>query len=838
MNPPHDDLQFSDPAVSNPASPPANPTNEDDAGSVLDLIADVEARLRKVRDLQSDHDGQLKSLEERSHALEQTEQSLREREETLITLEQELSRIRSGLDTRAQELDGRATEIEREAGEVWSAREVLEKDRAQIVEERTRLQQQNELLNQHWKEMEAERARLSDEQQALTEARTRLEQEHAALAERIRAAESETERLRREHAEMEGRLGKAEENVGELIRQIETAQEQLEQRAREHEAASTASARASEQVGQLEQQLHEARKTIEKSESDALQMVEQVEQERDGLRAEQERLSREIAHERERAASLEAKVTEAQTAQNAAREQVEKLNWALQGKEQEINEQRKTLDAAKAKLSEFAKSIGDQARQIERGAAAIAAVREQKQEIERLRNELAQANLSGDPDEVLRKDERIAELTQALREARGQSINNADTTERDQRIEELVAEVDQLRLELERARMEAENARASASGDPLLDAASESEAIAERDQRIETLEQQIAALQARFDEARLQLEQSVARGASNDEAQTREIQRKAVRLKEIARHLQRRKLRLERMRQLLDERRKSDQTSGSRAESIALSHADTEHRAKQMDQLRIQQESLREAMRCLIISEKEMIRRWARPRAMVTLCCFVVMAGILAAGSWFATDHFFPATISASVTIEAKDRPGFPMDDQQLSAWQIWHTGKLQDAAFHKTLADRFDSRGLAALGNAEAVQQRLTNDMKFDSSRDGELVLTLAGTNSDEITSVLDTVAITLVSEARREAGKRTDGGSTVLLGERKVDGQTYYASVGRVPVKDERLVYAGSIFGGSMAVMLLFWGMIYMKLSKAKRIFDESDPLAAEHGTDLSAG
>lgn len=840
------DLTAQNPASPEQQSPAANEPASDDSllpeGSVLDLIADVEARLRKVRDLQSDHDSQLASLDERKQALDAAEQSLREREETLISLEQELSKIRGSLEHRSGELDERAAQIEREAQDVSSGRESLETERQQLDEERAKLQQQSELLNQHWEDMEKERIRLSElqedvtrAQQSLTEDRAAMEREHAAQQERGQQIESESGRLREAHREMEERLHRAEENVGELIQQVETAQDEMQSRAAERDEAKAAAEQAANRLAELERSLNETKSALEASnakiaeseqrveqaESEALQMVEHAETERDALKAEHQRLQQEAGGLRERITSLEAQAQEAVEAQQQAEARAKELESALAAKSQEIEKQRETLNSAKAKLGEFAKSIGEQAKQIERGAAALATVREQKQEIEKLRHELAQAKMAGNPEEVQRKDERIQELTQALREARGQSTSQGALAERDERIAECMEEIDRLKLDLEHARHEAQDLRETLENRP--DATADEEIIAERDRRIEALMQQVESLNEALEAER----SKPAPTGNGNGAASADIQKKAQRLKEVARHLQRRKARLGRMKSLLHDARPMTLETGDAGAKQAAAHKDHELRAKQMDQLRLQQESLREAMRCLMMSEKEMIRRWARPRAMVTMAWFFIVAGIVAAGSWFATDHFFPAVRAATVTIEAQDRPGFPMTDEQLAAWQTWHEGTLGDASFRKILAQRFESRGMKEMVDPEIVQERFTNHLTLDSTRNGELTLTLVGTDADELMNTLDTVAITLVSEARRQSGQRTDGGRTALVGERKIDGQPRYATVNNVPVKDERLMYAGSMFGGGLLLVMIIWLGLYMKLAKARRVFDENDPM-----------
>src|SRR5690606_22220313 len=207
-------------------------------------------------------------------------------------------------------------------------------------------------------------------------------------------------------------------------------------------------------------------------------------------------------------------------------------------------------------------------------------------------------------EELQRKDERIAELTQALREARGQSTSQNDLAERDQRIAECVEEIDRLKIDLEQARQEASDLREALEQRPEADAGDANEMLAERDRQIAALMQQVESLNESLEVER---SKPAPAGASAGPGSA-DIQKKAQRLKEVARHLQRRKARLARMKSLM--RDAKPVTVGPNSKQGAAHH-DHEQRAKQADQLRMQQESLREAMRCLVMSEKEMIRRWA-----------------------------------------------------------------------------------------------------------------------------------------------------------------------------------------------------------------------------------
>ena len=55
-------------------------------------------------------------------------------------------------------------------------------------------------------------------------------------------------------------------------------------------------------------------------------------------------------------------------------------------------------------------------------------------------------------------------------------------------------------------------------------------------------------------------------------------------------------------------------------------------------------------------------------------------------------------------------------------------------------------------------------------------------------------------------------------------------FASIGPVPVEDQRLMHALPIFGGMIVVTLGLFGVVYGRLVRAKRIFDEEEVLGDE--------
>ena len=148
------------------------------------------------------------------------------------------------------------------------------------------------------------------------------------------------------------------------------------------------------------------------------------------------------------------------------------------------------------------------------------------------------------------------------------------------------------------------------------------------------------------------------------------------------------------------------------------------------------------------------------------------MAVIAAGASWLAADHFFPALLSASVTMEAEGRQAGPLSDEAAAAWRAWHSEYLQGDSFHTVLAKRMEERRMAAWAVPATLAARLQRDVRIDSSEPDSITIALAGTERDETTAVLDILATTLQAESARHWRGHADGAWAVVKGQREEGG------------------------------------------------------------------
>ena len=114
-----------------------------------------------------------------------------------------------------------------------------------------------------------------------------------------------------------------------------------------------------------------------------------------------------------------------------------------------------------------------------------------------------------------------------------------------------------------------------------------------------------------------------------------------------------------------------------------------------------------------------------------------------------------------------------------------------------------------------------------------------LSGFGEDETLAKLDVLTAAVVAESARQQTARPDNARATVLGERKEDGEVRFARLvadetiatteaSFMPgLSSERLQDAGMVFGALFAGLGGVILLVYVRLVKAKRVFDEDNPL-----------
>jgi hypothetical protein len=237
-------------------------------------------------------------------------------------------------------------------------------------------------------------------------------------------------------------------------------------------------------------------------------------------------------------------------------------------------------------------------------------------------------------------------------------------------------------------------------------------------------------------------------------------------------------------------------------------------------------------------SQQQMMRQWARPRAIVVLGWLAIFLAIAFVASWLAANRFFPATVAASVTIQAEPNPGRELSDDDRQKWSAWHQDLLKDPTFQGAVAKRLGAMRLDQYSDISALSRKMAVDLDHNSPKPDQLQITLAGTNGEEVTMLLDTIASTLATESTRQVGRRSDGAKAVVLGEKLVRGQLRYASLHSTPINDSRLMWTGIlmiVFTFTGGTMVMF---IYRRLLRSKAKFESANAVLSADVDDSEFG
>ena len=480
----------SQPAAAKPAPSP-RPTDSSNVGggeaaklqAELDAITDrwqqagarVEELESKVQDLQGDQ-GLL--VKKQTEELKQLKSILVDARDKLTTANQQRKEALAAEQSATKERDKlRANEHK------------LRQSLAEMESRSQRLNEEFEQARRHWRETE-ERAAEERETRAaafdlqLSEAKDQLEEVQAARLE----AETRIQELSHQHAaeqtRLESELGSLRDRLGELQAGLEQAEarnqgleregQALDGRLKQAESARDAAAVQAEQVASenrnriaaLEKQIDEGSKAqteLEQQLGELQDRLTQTETARDAASAEAERLS---AEQQQQLAELQDRLTRAETARDAASSNNERLSEEFQHQLAELQERLTRAETARDAASADAQRLGEEHQTaLAELQQRIDSLDEQRQELEsRLERERldAQSKLSAAQEALSAQTELAAELERRIEglDEERHGLEKAFGQERGG----LHKQLDEAREQVERARIEREGSESELTG--------------------------------------------------------------------------------------------------------------------------------------------------------------------------------------------------------------------------------------------------------------------------------------------------------------------------------------------------------------------------------------
>lgn len=609
--------------------------------------------------------------------------------------------------------------------------------------------------------------RLEESECTIKEEREALEAERSALAKQREDVERMQVEIGREREAMNNEQRECENRISEQHASLQQREEELTRRQDELNAEL-------DRLREREQQLQEQGESLDREREELHRRVEEA----------------------------ESRLAEAETRMNELSQQLASVEAERDTSRERLAEQRRQLEMAGEKLREFADALNEQNTQLDHAASAMALVKQQERKIEELQQQLAE----GTPDKHASSADGANELERELQE-------------KNQQIESLNATIEQLRGELSGlAEQKAANPEASSVDDGReTEMQSLRERIKELERELTTAKEEAAAAHA-------------AAEARANQPSADELHAKAKRVAQVATHVRRRRRRLKYVRELLRERAAGlprqanhageDDPSANR-EAIHQQH---EALMQQMQEIEQQREQVKETRAALAATERNMIRQWAKPRAVTVMLGVMALLAANIAAAWALTNHFVPAERTASITIEPRTSTGQTLEPEAVERWQQWHAEIVTDDAFMRTLAQRLGERRLDDFGDPAALKETFRDRLTIDRSPDGAITYTLAGQDAAKLTGALDVLASTIVIESDRQMRSRGDRAWAVARNERKEGGSLRYSLMNAWTLADDRHLWMLPFLGGTLLMTALAMWLIYTRLIRAKQLFEES--------------
>lgn len=681
---------------------------------VLSLIGDVERQLERLRSAQARSAEELAQFADRGRRLDERER--------------EIEVAASRLADRCDEVERRERRIVERTDEFELREQALREREGAIAERVASLADRDNALSEREAEVEGKSSALAAERDAVAAIRDQMRQENER-------ADSERESLRVEITSVNERLLTLSRRCEEL---------ELE---REGLAAERDAVRA-ERDGLLDRgSAHaEALAAAERNEAQLMLTIARL---------------RELNEDSEASLQSRDQVVEAKD------KAIGERDARISDLEREVEMNRQSLRTAGEKLASLAKSVADQAPQLERGAAALGLLNEQRQRLQAA-------------------EERVAELERELATAH-EALEAARSVE-PQRIVERVVEtvVDNGALDAARA-------------------------------EIDRLREEIGEAERAVAQARSEAASSAGSQAERAVAATQEKLRGALEF------LSTRKRRIDLARRLMRERKVAREAEVREASENAMIRVLEEERV-----VKRQREELRQVQELLATSERDMVSRYARHRGGLVAAWIMIVVSALAGGAWFAAPMVMPGASIASVDITAKTKDGEPITPEADNLFQTIHRDALADPALRTAVKKRLSERGVNAL-RGEAELDAWFAGVRVDSDGLGTLRLVAEGPDATSATIALDTLATTLVNESPKLTKGKNEAPRASIAGNSQVPGRLTFSTLVPQDGPWDRVVAGSLLFSGVATLGLVAGVVVFGRIARTKRRFEDAERFGA---------
>ncbi len=268
-------------------------------------------------------------------------------------------------------------------------------------------------------------------------------------------------------------------------------------------------------------------------------------------------------------------------------------------------------------------------------------------------------------------------------------------------------------------------------------------------------------------------------------------------------YLESRRVRLARIRRTLRDR----------AQRLERTEAVLEERSREAEQVLSQRREIARQAALMQKREKRVVSLMARNKTLTMLFYSAATVGIVSVLSWALADQVAPARYAVTAEMHADGR-GRVLSQDEREEWQRYHEAVLVDPGLMELASDRLNKRGIQDLGRPGDLAARLKDDLSFESSEPGRLVLELRGDGAGVTRRTLDTYAVSIISLANGTKDQRAGGAGTKLVVDATVDPD---------PLVDERPVYAAGIGGGGLLVVGLGGTLLFRRLRAQHAAYEQ---------------
>jgi len=602
----------------------------------------------------------------------------------------------------------------------------------------------------------------------------------------IGEVEKQLDRIKLSHQEQEALRLTLLEREQDLARRLQEA----ETRERELAQARTRCEETERSLADRERAAAEAQERLEAERT-------QLEETRRGLEQQREASERESA---DRVAEVERREAELQQ----QRDELERAARALTEEKQAVETLANDLSSREAEATrkvEEARGLHEEAQALRARFESLEHAKreaeEARQEAER-RAETSSGELTSVRDALADRESKLEQATAKLREVSAALTEHAELAGQ---AHAALEALDRKEKELAQTKTELEQARAQAK---------ESSGADERTRaELEGLRAQVASVTNERDELKKKAE-TLAKAVEELRSEADELRDRAKAAETAAATRAHadggtnalRRERLRRARRLVREE----------TEKLRKAHAALRERTAECEEILGMREKLEAAARELQLRERALRgkgKQKGSASAMASVFYAALASAILAGASWLISGEVAPATYEARAALEADGR-GAELSPAQLGEWQRLTEEMLNDPATLEVAADRMKQRGLTMLATPGALRQVILQRMGAESPQDGRLILTMRAEGEGRAERVLDTYVTALANHANSLRQHRADGAATAVA---------QAAEATPDPVDDERVLYAGGIFGGSFLVCLLIGMLVTRQLAQTMR-------------------